>query len=81
MILNGVGATLESFYKCLREMQLTNGDFYFVANCTLHDLQRVMASPMERVFGLGGKEKYNATQLLHSISLLYTPDHAHERPS
>jgi hypothetical protein len=64
---NGGGATLESFYQVLREMGLTNEDFYFVANCTLHDLQLVMASPMEKVFGLGGTEKYNAMQLLHSM--------------
>ena len=64
---NGGGATLESFYKALQALGITNPDFYFVANCTLHNLSLAIAVPVEKVFGLGGVGKVNFMQMLHSI--------------
>jgi hypothetical protein len=40
---------------------------YFVANCTLHNLSLALAVPIEKVFGLGGKDRNNCMQMLHSI--------------
>ena len=63
---NGGGATLESFHKRLDELEMTEEE-YFVANCTLHNLSLALAVPVEKVFGLGGKDKNNCMQMLHSI--------------
>jgi hypothetical protein len=43
---NGGGATLESFAKELRSEEVTNQDYYSVANCTLHDLSLGVSVPV-----------------------------------
>ena len=64
---NGGGGLLEHLGEKLQELDITNKDFYFIANCTLHNLSLVVAVPVEKVFGLGGIEKNNFMQMLHSI--------------
>jgi hypothetical protein len=64
---NGGGVTLESFAKELNAQEITNSDYYSVANCTLHDLSLALSVPVEKVFGLGGVGKNNFMQMLHSI--------------
>jgi hypothetical protein len=64
---NGGGATLESFAKELKSEEVTNQDYYSVANCTLHDLSLGVSVPVDKVFGLGGVGKNNFMQMLHSI--------------
>ena len=69
---NGGGGTLESFLAKLCKRGLTADSptytnlqkFYFANNCTLHNLQLIIAIPVENVFGSGGLEEYNALQLL-----------------
>ena len=48
-------------------MDITNEKFYFIANCTLHNLSLAVSVPVEKVFGLGGIDKNNFMQMLHSI--------------
>ena len=64
---SGGGATLESFCDALSELKLINPKFCFISVCTLHLLQLLLAVPVDHVFGLGGRDKYNAMQLLHSM--------------
>ena len=64
---NGGGATLESFGKELNAQEITNQDYYSIANCTLHDLSLGVSVPVEKLFGLGGVGKNNFMQMLHSI--------------
>ena len=64
---NGGGGVLEHLGEELQELGITNEKFYFIANCTLYNLLLAVAVPVEKVFGLGGIEKNNFMQMLHSI--------------
>lgn len=64
---NGGGGTLESFAEMLRNLEVTNPLFYFIVNCVLHNLSLALSVPVEAVFGLGGHDKSNGLQLMHSI--------------
>ena len=56
---NGGGGVLEHLGEKLQELGITNEKFYFIANCTLHNLLLAIAVPVERVSGLGRIDKNN----------------------
>ena len=49
---NGGGGVLEHLGKKLQELGITNENFYFIANCTLHNLSLAVAVPMETFLAL-----------------------------
>jgi hypothetical protein len=70
---NGGGLSVEPLAKELKALGLTT-DEYLVANCTLHNAQLSLASPYERVFGVGKADVRNALQLLfyaHTLQEAY----------
>mmetsp|Transcript_21800 Transcript_21800/g.25198 ORF Transcript_21800/g.25198 Transcript_21800/m.25198 type:complete len:290 (-) Transcript_21800:1536-2405(-) len=60
---NGGGGVLEHLGEKLQELDITNEKFYFIANCTLHNLSLAVSVPVEKVFGLGGIDKNNFMQM------------------
>ena len=64
---NGGGGVVEGLAVELEVLGLCNDYFYFISNCTLHNLQLVFAVPVEKVFGLGGLNNYNFMQMAHSL--------------
>jgi len=64
---SGGGGMLESFATALTGLGLVNEDVCFVSPCSLHSLQLIFATPVEKAFGLGGIHLQNGLQLLHSM--------------
>ena len=64
---NGGGGTLESMKNALEINEVISDKFYFIANCTLHNLSLALSVPVEKVFGLGGRDKNTMLQMHHSV--------------
>ena len=64
---SGGGGTTDSFMEALKKKDLVHPDVDFVGPCSLHILQLLFATPIEKAFGLGGVGSHNALQLLHSV--------------
>jgi hypothetical protein len=61
-----VGGVGNSLADCLGGHGLCHPDYYFKIQCALHNLQNALKNGVETVFGVGGIEKRNMMQLLHS---------------
>jgi hypothetical protein len=62
----GGGSVSNSLADCLGGHGLCHPDYYFNIQCALHNLQNVLKSGVKTVFEVGGIEKCNMMQLLHS---------------